>query len=79
MYRAALALSRGDIPATIGHGRRAIDRAADDDHLTRAGASALLGLAFWNGGDLEAAHRAYSAAVEGCGGPGSWASGPRRC
>jgi LuxR family maltose regulon positive regulatory protein len=65
MYRAALALVRGDGPATIGHAQRAIDRAAEDDHLTRAGASALMGLALWGGGDLEAAHRAYSDAVEG--------------
>jgi LuxR family transcriptional regulator, maltose regulon positive regulatory protein len=40
MYRAALALVRGDVPATIGHAQRAIDRAAAEDHLTRAGASA---------------------------------------
>jgi LuxR family transcriptional regulator, maltose regulon positive regulatory protein len=65
MYRAALALVRGDAPATIGHAQRAIDRAAAGDHLTRAGASALKGLARWGGGDLEAAHRAYSAAAEG--------------
>jgi LuxR family maltose regulon positive regulatory protein len=65
MYRAALALIRGDPTATIGYARLAIDRAAADDHLTRAGASALSGLAFWGGGDLEAAHRAYSATVEG--------------
>jgi LuxR family transcriptional regulator, maltose regulon positive regulatory protein len=65
MYRAALALVRGDPSATIGHAHRAVDRAAADDHLTRAGASALLGLAFWGNGDLEAAHRAYSATVDG--------------
>ena len=65
MYRAALALVRGDAPATIRYARRAIDRAAVDDHLTRAGASALSGLAFWGNGDLEAAHRAYSACVDG--------------
>ena len=65
MFRAALALVRGDEPATIGHGQQAIDRAPEDDHLTRAGASALMGLAFWGGGDLEAAHRAYSICVEG--------------
>jgi LuxR family maltose regulon positive regulatory protein len=65
LYRAALALVRGDGPATIGHAQRAIDRAAAEDHLTRAGASALMGLALWGGGDLEAAHRAYSVCVEG--------------
>jgi len=65
MYRAALALVGGDAPATLRHAQVAIDRAADDDHLTRAGASALSGLAFWGQGDLDAAHRAYSACVEG--------------
>ncbi len=65
MYRAALALVRGDGPATIGHAQRAIHRAAEEDHLTRAGASALSGLARWGGGDLEAAHQAYSVAAEG--------------
>ena len=42
-----------------------MDRAAEDDDLTRASASALSGLASWGDGDLEAAHRAYSACVEG--------------
>jgi LuxR family transcriptional regulator, maltose regulon positive regulatory protein len=65
MYRAALALVRGDGPATIGHAQRAVHRAAEEDHLTRAGAAALSGLARWGGGDLEAAHQAYSVAAEG--------------
>jgi LuxR family maltose regulon positive regulatory protein len=65
MYRAALALVRGDTTATITHADLAIDRAAADDHLTLAGASALSGLAHWSDGDLEAAHHAYSAAVAG--------------
>ena len=64
-YRAALALVPGDAPATIDHAQRAIHRAADEDDLTRAGASALMGLALWGGGDLEAAHRAYCLAAEG--------------
>jgi LuxR family transcriptional regulator, maltose regulon positive regulatory protein len=65
MYRAGLALVRGDAPATIDHAQRAIHRAADEDDLTRAGASALMGLASWGRGDLEAAYRAYSVAAEG--------------
>ena len=65
MYRGALALTRGDVPGTIEHTRLAMDRAAEGDHLTRAGASALSGLASWGTGDLEAAHRAYSTAVDG--------------
>jgi LuxR family maltose regulon positive regulatory protein len=65
MYRAALTLVGGDAPATIGHAQRAIQRASEGDDLTRAGASALLGLALWGRGDLEAAHRAYAVAAEG--------------
>ena len=65
MYRAALALSRGDVRGTVRHAQLAVDRAADDDDLTRAGASALSGLASWGVGDLEAAHRSYAACVEG--------------
>ena len=65
MYHAALALVRGDGPAAIGHAQRAIDRAATEDELTRAGASAIMGLALWGDGDLEAAHRAYAFCVEG--------------
>ena len=64
MYRAALSLVRGDTTATIGHAERALDRAPEDDHLTRAASAALSGLASWGSGDLETAHRAYSIAVE---------------
>ena len=67
MYRAALALSRGDVHGTVRHAQLAVDRAADGDDLTRAGASALSGLASWGVGDLDAAHRAYAACVEGMG------------
>ncbi|MFF2847602.1 hypothetical protein ACFVT5_14955 [Streptomyces sp. NPDC058001] len=65
MYRSALALAQGDPSATVTHAGRAIDRAAADDHVIRAAASALSGLASWGSGDLDAAHAAYSAAAEG--------------
>ena len=65
MYRSALALVRGDLSATVTHAARAIGRAAQDDHLTRAAASALSGLARWSGGDLDAARAAYAAAIDG--------------
>ncbi|MGH3510451.1 MAG: LuxR C-terminal-related transcriptional regulator [Nocardioidaceae bacterium] len=64
-YRAALALVRGDPAATVVHADRAVDRAAPGDDLTVAAASALSGLASWASGDLDAAHRGYSLAVEG--------------
>lgn len=64
-FRAALALVGGDLAATVVHAERAIVRGAEGDHVTRAAASALSGLASWASGDLAAAHRGYSAAVDG--------------
>ena len=63
-YRAALALASGDPAGTIEHAALALDRAADSDRLTTAAASALSGLASWAGGDLEHAHRGYTAAAQ---------------
>ena len=65
LYRAALALARGDVPGTVRHARRALEVALADDHLCRAGASGLLGLAFWASGDLEAGHSAYAECMAG--------------
>ena len=59
-YRAAQALAAGDVPATMTHARRALDLVTDDDHLERAAAAGLLGLAHWSTGDLETAHRWYA-------------------
>ncbi|MCU1458468.1 MAG: ATP-dependent transcriptional regulator, MalT-like, LuxR family [Actinomycetia bacterium] len=65
MYRAALALSRGDLDGTETHGRRVLDIAPEDDHLERAAAAALVGLAAWARGDLDAAFDGYSQCVTG--------------
>jgi LuxR family maltose regulon positive regulatory protein len=65
LYRAGLALVQGEMSATVQHAQQAIDRAAPEDHVVRAGAAALAGLAYWNTGDLEAAHRGYSTCVDG--------------
>jgi ATP/maltotriose-dependent transcriptional regulator MalT len=65
LYRAGLALARGDGPGTVRHAQRAIELALADDHLCRASAAGLLGLVYWASGNLEAGHRAYSACVEG--------------
>ena len=40
--------------------QRALDLAGPDDHLERGAAAALLGLAYWTNGDLDAAHRWYA-------------------
>jgi LuxR family maltose regulon positive regulatory protein len=65
LYRSALALIHDDLAATVTHADRATSIAAEDDHLTRAGAAATAGLARWAGGDLEGAHRSYSTCVDG--------------
>jgi LuxR family maltose regulon positive regulatory protein len=65
MYRAALALIGGDAAGTLAHARRAAARAPDHDDLTMASAAALAGLASWTLGDLAAAHRSYTDAMEG--------------
>ncbi|MFG1815580.1 LuxR C-terminal-related transcriptional regulator [Kribbella sp. NPDC049174] len=64
-YRAALALIGGDPAGTLVHARLAVDRAPEHDHLTRASADALSGLASWTTGDLDAAHRSYTDAADG--------------
>jgi LuxR family maltose regulon positive regulatory protein len=58
--RAGQALSLGDVRATVHYARRALDLVPEDDHLRRGSAAALLGLASWTSGDLEAAHRSYA-------------------
>lgn len=65
LYRTALALVGGDVAGTVRHAQDAIALAHEDDHLSRAGASGLMGLAFWGSGDLEAGHREYSECVAG--------------
>ncbi|MGO4689160.1 LuxR C-terminal-related transcriptional regulator [Glaciibacter sp. 2TAF33] len=65
VYRAALALGRGDPAGTVRHAQRAIALAPAEDHIGRAAASGLLGLAYWGSGDLEAAHRSYSECLAG--------------
>ncbi len=63
-YRAALALVGGDLGGTVRHAELALDRAAADDHLTTASASALVGLASWATGDLDVAYSSYRVATE---------------
>ena len=65
LYRAALALARGDVPGTVRHARRAHDLALAEDHLCRAAAAGMSGLAFWTSGDLEAGHSAYAECMTG--------------
>jgi LuxR family maltose regulon positive regulatory protein len=65
LYRSALAMARGDVLGTVKHAGRAIDFSPEEDHLVRASAAGLSGLAFWTSGDLEAGHSAYAECVAG--------------
>jgi len=60
MYRAALALAKGNTSDTVTHARQVLDFATDDDHMLRGAAAAILGLADWTIGNLEDAHRSYA-------------------
>jgi LuxR family transcriptional regulator, maltose regulon positive regulatory protein len=57
MYRAGQALVLGDVAGTMTQARRALDLVGEDDHLGRGSPAALLGLACWTSGDLDAALR----------------------
>ncbi|MFY9930781.1 MAG: LuxR C-terminal-related transcriptional regulator [Streptosporangiaceae bacterium] len=65
LYRAAQALVRGDGPGTVRHARQALGLSPADDHLGRASAAALMGLAFWASGDLEAGYSGYAECMAG--------------
>ena len=63
VYRAAVALARGNVTDTVKYAQRALDLLPEPDHLTRGAAAGFLGLAAWTGGDLETAHRMYAEAM----------------
>ena len=50
----------GDVPGIVKYARRALELLPGDDHLWRGAAAALLGIAYWTSGDLEAAHRSMA-------------------
>ena len=65
LYRTGLCLVSGDLPATHDHARRAIEAAAPDDDVVRAGAAGLSGLAHWASGELDEALRSYAICIDG--------------
>jgi LuxR family maltose regulon positive regulatory protein len=58
-------MARGDVLGTVRHARRAVDFSPEEDHLVRASAAGMSGLAFWTSGDLEAGYSAYAECVAG--------------
>jgi LuxR family transcriptional regulator, maltose regulon positive regulatory protein len=65
LYRAAAAMAHGDVPATVTHAQLTLDLSPEDDHLPRAAAAGLLGLAYWVTGALDASHQAWAECVAG--------------
>ena len=60
LYRAAHALLLGDTSTTVAFAHDGLGLLADDDHIGLAAGSAMVGLASWAEGDLDAAHAAYA-------------------
>lgn len=63
MYRAGLALLRGDVDDTVTHAERTAALCVEDDHIGLGAAAALTALARWADGDLERAADRYTAAI----------------
>lgn len=64
MYRAGLALLRGDTAGTTAYATQVVELAAPSDHLLQGAAAALRGLALWSVGELEAGRIRYAEAVQ---------------
>lgn len=58
--RAYRALVLGDAPGTVTYARQALDLLQEGDYYERGTTAALLGLAYWTSGNLEAAHRSFA-------------------
>ena len=58
--RAYRAQVQGDVPGTVKYARQALDLLQEGDYYERGTTAALLGLAYWASGDLEAAHRSFA-------------------
>lgn len=61
--RAYISMARDDVAGSIKYGTRALELLSLTDYLRRGQAAALLGLAHWSNGDLEAAHHALGEAM----------------
>jgi LuxR family maltose regulon positive regulatory protein len=71
VYRAAVALARGDLPGTTAHAQHALELAAPTDHLSRGSAQGFLAMAAWAEGELSAAIEAATHAAASLGSNGN--------
>ncbi len=58
--RAYHAGALGDVSGSVNYASKALDLLPEGDHFWRGAAGALLGLAYWTRGELEAAHRFFA-------------------
>ena len=63
--RAYHAQAIGNVSGTVKYARRVLDLLPDGDHKWRGDATALLGLAYWASGELEAAHHTFADGLAG--------------
>ena len=63
MWRAGARLMSGDPAGTVRHAREALELSTPDDHLTRGGAAALIGLAAWGNGEIDEAFARYTECI----------------
>jgi len=61
--RVYLAQALGDVPGSVEHATRALELVPEGDQAGRVTGIALVALALWARGDLEAAHRTFSDAL----------------
>ncbi|MCU1418050.1 MAG: ATP-dependent transcriptional regulator, MalT-like, LuxR family [Schumannella sp.] len=64
LYRAAQALTSGDIESASEHARIAVELAEDRDHIDRGSATGLLALILWSRGDLADARASWAVSLE---------------
>src|SRR5687767_12474972 len=58
--RARHAQALGDVPGTVTYARRALDLLPEGAYFARGVPAALLAVAYWASGDLEAAHQSFA-------------------
>ncbi|MDQ1709260.1 MAG: hypothetical protein QOG49_645, partial [Frankiaceae bacterium] len=63
VWRAGIAQVRGQSEDTVSYARQALELVGADDHLLRGAAAALIGLASWATGDLDAAYEMYAECI----------------
>jgi len=63
--RAYHAQAIGDVTGTVKYAQQVLDLLPEEDHYNRGTVTALLGLAYWTSGDLEAAHQTFSDGLAG--------------